>query len=123
MKRVAYFTLVALLVFGIGFLSGCGKSESFGKKLTEGDVTEVGDILSKPDIYNGKTVKVEGKIVSECATGCWVDLKGKNGVVYVDFKPSGFAIPQKVGSKTTVEGKVKTRDGKTMIIGEGVEIK
>lgn len=117
------FILVVLLVIGVGFLSGCGKAEGFGKELTERELSDIGDIFSNPDAYNGKTVKVEGKIVTECSTGCWIDLKGEKGIVYVDMNPSGFAIPQKVGHKATVEGKVKTRDGKTMIIGEGVQIK
>ena len=115
--------LVVLLVVGVGFLSGCGKAEGFGKELTEREINKVGDILSNPDKYADKTVKVEGKIVTECSTGCWIDLKGEKGIIYVDMKPSSFAIPQKVGHKATVEGKVKTRDGKTMIIGEGVQIK
>lgn len=123
MKSATFLVLIGLLVFSVGFLSGCGKRENFGNVLTERDVTAVGDILSNPDEYNGETVKVEGKIISECSTGCWIDLKDKEGVIYVDFKPSGVAIPQKVGAKVTVEGKVKTRYGKTIIIGEGVELK
>ncbi len=123
MKRLTFLALIGLLVFGIGFLNGCGKRENFGKALTEREATEVGDILSNPDKYNGETVRVEGKIINECSTGCWIDLKDKEGVIYVDFKPYGFAIPQKVGSTATVEGKVKIQYGKTMIIGEGVELK
>jgi len=100
-----------------------GGGERFGKEITVDVTTNAGDILSRPDEFDGKTVKMEGEITRECPTGCWLDLKDETGVVFVDLGPSGFAIPQKVGSKIIVEGKVLKRQEKTMIVAKGVEIK
>ncbi len=116
--------IIGLLVLIGAGLSGCGGGgEKFGKEITVDVITNAGDILARPDEFDGKTVRMEGEITRECPTGCWLDLKDETGVIYVDLGPSGFAIPQKVGSKITVEGKVLKRREKTMIIAKGVEVK
>jgi hypothetical protein len=105
--------------------SGCGKkkTEQYGQKITKGNSTQINAILKEPEIFSGKTVIIEGKIVTECMTGCWFDVKGAGGTIHVDVKPSGFAIPQKVGKEVIVEGNVSLQDGQLTIIGKGVEIK
>ncbi|MBN2209442.1 MAG: hypothetical protein JW759_09120 [Candidatus Coatesbacteria bacterium] len=119
-NQIISLALIALLVAA---LCGCGGGgEKFGDAITTVETTKVGDILARPDDFTGKTVKIEGEIARECPTGCWLDLKDETGVTYVDLGPSGFAIPQKVGSKITIEGKVLKRPERTMIIGKGVEI-
>jgi RecJ-like exonuclease len=120
--RVFFFlSLVAFLITGIGSVSGCGSGEKFGKEITETKVTKIEDILAEPDKYIGKTVKIEGKIIQECPSGCWFYLKDQTGTIYVDLKPSGLAIPQSVGKKVAAEGKVKSSE-RLEIIGKGVEI-
>jgi len=121
-----FILLSIFLILIIGILMSCmscGKKEKFGEAISEQKSTEIGDIFTHPKDYEGKTVKVEGKIVEECPSGCWFNLKDETGVIYIDIMPSGFAIPQKVGRQATVEGKVITKEGKLMIIGKGVEIK
>ena len=118
--------LVGVLIFGIFFvLSGCGKKESakYGRPIGEGDPTQIKEVLKDPKAFSGKTIIIEGKIVRECHTGCWFDVEGAGGSIYVDIKPSGFAIPQKVGKEVIVEGDVSLRDGQLTFIGKGVEIK
>ncbi|MCD6326144.1 hypothetical protein J7M28_01115 [bacterium] len=115
---------MGLLVLIGALLAGCGGGgERFGKEIVIDTTTQARDILSRPDEFNGKTVRMEGEITRECPTGCWLDLKDETGVVFVDLAPSGLAIPQKVGSKIVIEGKVVKRREKTMIIAKGVEIK
>jgi uncharacterized protein YdeI (BOF family) len=69
----------------------------------------------------GKEVIMEGKIVQECGAGCWFNLQDSTGIVYVDLAPNNIVIPQKVGSKAKVYGKVDKRSGVTYIIGSKVE--
>ena len=78
--------------------------------------------MKNPSAYLTKTVKLEGKIVAECPTGCWFDVDDGTGVLHVDTKPSGYAIPQRVGKKVVVEGEIYERGGKPIMIGKGVEI-
>ena len=106
-------------------LAGCGKkgTDAYGQEISERNVTKLDAILSQPENFEGKTVTVEGKIIQECPTGCWFDMKDEAGMMHVDIKPSGFAIPQKVGKTVVVEGKVSVQNNQTVLIRTGVEIK
>jgi hypothetical protein len=106
-------------------LSSCGKKkpEQYGQQISNHNTAQVSAILKEPKTFSGKTVTIEGKIIRECPTGCWFDIKNQAAVIHVDIKPSGFAIPQKVGKEVIVEGNVSLRDGQLTLIGKGVEIK
>lgn len=121
MKRL-YFGLLIVL-FLASLMGGCGKSEQHGKDLTNMTITRIGDIFSKPDEYINKTVKVKGKITKVCPSGCWFYLKDVPAEIYIDLLPSNLTIPQRVGSKAVVQGKLIEKDGRLTIIGKGVAIK
>jgi len=123
MNKERGILLVTALVLIMSAMSGCARPELYGKPITEDKVTAIGSILTRPKDYEGETVLVKGEIAVECPTGCWINLKDDSGLIYVDFNPSAFAIPQKVRHNITVQGKVKLRSGKPMIIGTGVEIR
>lgn len=101
---------------------GCGRSETYGEAVTETSITAVADILQNVDGYAGKTVRVEGKIATECPSGCWFELKEEGAIIYVDMAPGGFAIPQYVGKKAVVQGTVVVDGRRARIHAEGVEI-
>ena len=122
MMRNNVLLLIGVLILTVT-ITGCGRSEFYGEEITNKEITRIDDILASPVAYRNKTVTVRGKIISECPTGCWVNVKGGNAVIYVDFNPSEFAIPQKTGRKITVEGRVIVRFSKPSIIGKGVKIK
>jgi hypothetical protein len=44
-------------------------------------------------------------------------------VLYVTIKPSGLAIPQKVGHEAKAEGNIVVQNNKPSLIGKGVEIR
>jgi len=67
-------------------------------------------------------VMIEGKIDSECGSGCWFIVDDGTAQLYVDINPSNFVIPQKRGSQVKVYGKVTTRDNDPLLIGKIVEI-
>jgi uncharacterized protein YdeI (BOF family) len=97
------------------------KSERYGVNITEKRVVNTKDILANPDEYLDQTVRLEGKIVRECPTGCWFFLEDETGTIYVDISPSGLSIPPKVGKKVVVEGVPTNSNGRVSIIGKGVE--
>ncbi|MFC1808965.1 hypothetical protein ACFL3D_02430 [Candidatus Omnitrophota bacterium] len=113
------------LVVCVFVATGClsKKDDHYGEAITNHDHTATKDILQNPADYDGKVVTVAGKIIRECPTGCWLDLEEDNGVIHVDMNPSGFAIPQKVGKTAMIQGEVKVKNNKPMIIGKGVEIR
>jgi RNase P/RNase MRP subunit p29 len=113
-----------VIVFSVAVVAaGCGRLEAYGTKLSDGAVTSPKDILLEPEKYDGKTVVVEGKILNECPSGCWFDLKDGGAVLHVDIKPAGLAIPQKVGHEVKVQGDVVVHNKKPELLGKGVEIR
>ena len=124
-KLTSEIACIILVLSLMSTLSGCGRKEAekHGQEIADHVPTRIDAILKDSGNFDGKTVTVEGKIIRECPTGCWFDIKDQAAVIHVDIKPSGFAIPQKTGKTVTVEGKVSVRDNQTIIVGTGVEIK
>lgn len=121
-NTISYIWLTWVLIFSI---SGCVKKEAdrYGQEISNRTATKVEAILKEPGNFDGKTVTIQGKIIRECPTGCWFEVKENSGIIYVDINPSGFAIPQKVGDKVIVEGKVQLRGNQPTLAGTGVEIR
>ena len=88
----------------------------------KGEVVRIQDIVKDEPAYDGKNVVVEGKIETECASGCWFILNDASASIYVDILPSNFVIPQKSGKEAKVYGEVTAKDGDPMLIGKIVEI-
>jgi len=125
MKLILRFILILILFFGIFTVKGYAALEKYGEAISNRTITPIKEILSNPKAYEGKTVTIEGKIDNECTTGCWFYVKVAKGnfSIYVDIGKSGLAIPQYVGKKVLVEGKVVIKKTGPFIMGTGVEVK
>ena len=125
MKTLKIMFLSLILFTGVMLVSSYAGTEKYGEVIKNRKVTEVKDILADPEALDGKSVTIEGKIASECSTGCWFYVKVGSGnlTIYVDTGKSGFAIPQKVGRNILVEGNVVVKKTGPMIQAKGVEIK
>jgi len=124
MKNINIIILILAAALAIGSFAGCGQTEKlYGEKITEEKITPIGNILSNPDNFKDKSVKVRGKITDECPAGGWFYLKDETGVVYVNLHPSYFAIPQVRGKEVTAQGRLRKEGTQMEIIGEGVELK
>ena len=88
----------------------------------KGEEAKIIDILKNGTAFQGKMVVIEGKIDTECPSGCWFIVNDETGSIYVDILPSNFVIPQKRGENAKVYGEVVIKDGNPMIIGKMVEI-
>lgn len=104
-------------------VTGCGGADQYGQEMSQADPVAISEILGRPADFEGKTVKVEGEIVTECPSGCWFDMGEGGATIHVDLGPHGIAIPQRVGSSATVEGTFRIGDGRAEIIGSGVELR
>ena len=125
MKIFSLVLLSGLMIMGLVSCKFFTPTEKYGAELSGVKNTEIKDILADPQLFEGKSVIIEGKITSECSTGCWFYLSVGTGnlTIYVDTGNSGFAIPQKVGKNILVEGKVVIRKTGPIIQAEGVQIK
>ena len=122
MKKTYMILVIFMFATVVLMTMGCNSEELYGNTSFGGEKINIKGVLASPKSYEGKTIEVEGKIVNECPTGCWFNLDTGSGVVYVDLNPSGMAIPQRVGKKAKVKGKVVVKNGNAMIVGEGVKI-
>jgi hypothetical protein len=66
-------------------LQGCGGAETYGEPISLNEATRVGDILSRPADFRGRTVRVEGRIAGECPSGCWFELGQGEVRIHVDL--------------------------------------
>ena len=113
MIAVGLSILVFLLIQSIQAQCGPANPEEKAKII---------DILQNEAAYDGHMVVVEGKIETECPSGCWFIINDQTASIYVDILPSNFVIPQKRGENAIVHGNVTTRNGDPIIIGKMVEI-
>lgn len=120
---IGLFLVIFIILVSMAGCSGnsSNNSEKYGVDITEKGVVNTKDILANPDEYLDQTVRLEGKIVRECPSGCWFFLEDETGTIYVDINPSGLSIPPKIGKKVVVEGVPTNRNGRVSIIGKGVE--
>ncbi len=81
----------------------------------------IAEILQDPRGWDGKKVIVEGKIASECPSGCWFTLKDGNAVIYIDLAPSNLVIPQRKGSYARVSARVVAEGSDVYLIGTKVD--
>lgn len=124
MKNVNIVSFILIASLAMFFSAGCGQKEkSFGQKITEEDLTPIGDILSDPGRFKDRPVKIQGRIGDECPAGGWFFLKDNTGTIYVNLHPSYFAIPQIRGSEVIAQGRVRKEGTQIEIIGEGVQLK
>ncbi|MFA5146830.1 MAG: DNA-binding protein [Candidatus Omnitrophota bacterium] len=107
----------------IAAITGCGRLETYGEKISNRNVTAIKNIVMHPQDYEGKAVTVEGRIALVCETGCWFNLEDEGAAIYTDLAPSGFAIPQNVGRKAIAEGRISIESGKLILTARGVEIR
>ena len=80
-----------------------------GAALSATEVVALATALEHPEDYDGKNVRIEGKIDEVCAKkGCWMILRDGDASVRVTFKDYGFFVPTdtKVGSTVRIDANV-----------------
>jgi hypothetical protein len=79
------------------------------------------ELIDHSEKYAGQTISLTGKIALECPEGCWFFLDDGTAKIYVDLKPAGLTIPQKVGSRVILRGKTQGSGGNLQILGDEVK--
>jgi len=123
MKLMIVIALIAVAFLAV-YIVGCSpKANVFGQPISETTVTSIGDIFKRAEQFQGKRVRIEGKITDECPAGGWFFLQDQTGTIYVNLHPSEFAIPQVRGQQVIAQGVVRREGTQIEVIGEGVQIK
>ncbi len=99
-------------------------NEEFGRFTPSTPEVRVDDVLEKASEYDGKPVRLSGKISRECPSGCWFYAEDASGEIRVELAGTDIVLPQRVGSDVTVEGKVTVDDdGVVQILGSAVRVR
>lgn len=87
------------------------KVTTYGKGVHIKETTSVSAILTTPDEYIGKTVRIEGIIIEVCAKrGCWIYVAGENPGEKIQVKVTDGEIvfPMSASGRTgVIEGIVE----------------
>jgi hypothetical protein len=86
------------------------KDLKFGKEIELKETTKVSEVLAKPELFLGKNILIEGKVVDVCTKrGCWMkvssDKKGQSVVIKVNDGEIVFPVEAR-GKDTMVEGEL-----------------
>lgn len=102
MKKI--LALLLIVTVSISFAN----EEKYGKEITIKEKTDISKILETPGKFEGKTVLVEGDVLSVCPSkGCWIEVSGeKEGEkLKVKVEDGVIVFPQDAkGKKALVEG-------------------
>lgn len=99
-------------------LAGCTAQPSSAPAATPG--VNNGAIIKDPAAFEGKELVLQGKIVTECGSGCWFLLDDGTGTLYVDLAKNNFAIPQMTGSTVAVKGVIHVENGDPKLFATNV---
>lgn len=124
-KSILTMTIIFILFLSLSLImAGCGKSTVLGKEISNNTIVKINDINSDKEGYSGKTVKIEGKIMEICPTGCWFNVNDGTGVIHINLAGKDYVMEGgNLNSEVMVEGKVKYNDTGISMIGSGIEIK
>lgn len=91
-----------------------GRYDVFGSKLAQSEAPAVAvvDLVRDLNSYEGKTVRVSGRVESTCAVkGCWMWVRDGGERVFVKFQDYAFFVPTANAENRRVvfEGKVSMR--------------
>lgn len=121
LKKILFGSTI-LVIISLLVLAGCAKKETYGAVIdTDIHLTMISDILAHPEQHTGREVVLHGKITMECGSGCWFFLDDETAQIYVDLNPAGLAIPQYVGKKVKVIGKILQVDERIVVNASGLE--
>ncbi|PWR70919.1 hypothetical protein DK846_13095 [Methanospirillum lacunae] len=103
-------------------ITGCLADQSENQTPVAPEKVTISDLLNSADKFADKPVMVEGKISSQCGSGCWFIMSDDNGDLYVNLKPNNFVIPPAMGKKVTVIGNVIIKDNDLALVGSSVNL-
>lgn len=124
MKKICAISAAAALAW-LFLAAGCGSKsgqQHFGEPFTDAPQATIEQLLSTPDDYARKPVRVKGLIERQCpATGCWFFINDDKGnslkVELGDYLPK---LPQHIGDNAEVEGEVIRKGAAYEFIGTRV---
>lgn len=95
--------------------TAAAETKTYGAAIAPAAPVQLGEVLGKPESYEGKTVVVEGEVRRACSRkGCWMELAESTSNeargARVTFKDYGFFVPtNSAGAHAKLEGVVNVQ--------------
>lgn len=106
--RKYILTISFILTITVAIVAAEGKK--YGDEITLNEKTNVSEILSDPEKYEGQKVLIEGLVVNVCEKrGCWIEVSSDKPyeTIRVKVKDGEIVFPLEAkGEKALVEGEV-----------------
>jgi hypothetical protein len=83
-------------------------AETYGEGVTLEETTPIAELMANPASFDGKTVRVEGKVNAVCERmGCWMLLEDEGGEVRVKVEDGVIVFPaEAIGKMAVAQGEV-----------------
>ena len=108
MKKVCVAILGVAVFLALPLLA---EEVKLGKPIAVESATPIKDILSQPQKYLGKDVRIEGEITEVCQNmGCWINVKdaSTSEVIQVKVDDGVIVFPKEgAGKKVIAQGKLE----------------
>jgi uncharacterized protein YdeI (BOF family) len=121
-KTIITGVLIIIAISIAGCIADQSGDQAGNQNAVAPEKVSISDLLSSADKFTDKPISVEGKITSQCGSGCWFIMSDDNGDLYVNLKPNNFVIPPAMGKKVTVIGNVVIKDNDLALVGSSVSL-
>ena len=125
MKKILILC-AAILISGIGYAAWrFTQPERFGHAFIGAAEIPLRELTLEGAAREARDIRIEGEIVRQCpATGCWFYLDdGRGHRIKVELGKVVPRLPQRIGSRAVVEGRVVKMGDEMVFAGNGVEFK
>jgi hypothetical protein len=103
----AWFVIAMVLCALVAVAAPAGEGTKYGEGVSGKEVVAIAELLTDPDAYVGKTIRVEGKITDVCPRmGCWIEIS-ENEATSIKFKVKDGVLvfkPDVKGKEVVAEG-------------------
>ena len=123
MKKILGLCVV-VLIGGIAYAAWqWSQPEHYGNAFTGAPPVALLDLGRAAGSGDSRDVLIEGEVVRQCpATGCWFYLDdGRGNRVKVELGKVVPGLPQRLGSRAVVEGRMVRMGEELVFAGNGVE--
>jgi hypothetical protein len=110
-RKARLLSVIVSLLVAATAMAGQKSPRHFGAAFTDAKTVALAEAISNVEKYDGKTIKVEGRITDVCQEkGCWLVVTDGERAMRVKFKDYGFFVPKDSGGKNVIlEGLVEKK--------------
>ena len=112
MAYIRRFLSLALLIL-VASAAWSAEPQTYGEGVHLTTATSIQEIVSDPEAWNGKAVRVEGKVVGVCEKkGCWIELESRDmNRLRIKVEDDVIVFPTEAKGRWAVaEGMVSVRE-------------